>query len=305
MESSDGKRWPGDLELSFADIIILLYCVIICFMWCLFCCNAMLRCGFHFSVSQNLFWARSQKKRVSVCGGCFVYHRKWKWKLLPIQMNIFPTPFFDVVFCFFHDVLASAFVNGPCQGIAGPSCPAHLHWAPHHSPACHGTLSTGPWPTEQDPDPLEQDLDPLKRTLTLLNRTLSPLNRTLTLSTAPWPTEHVFDPLNRTLTPWTGPCPVLPLLLPCHSLPWLDVVAGPGLDLLTNPAGSTRAGYSGLCPDGCWALPGRELHKVSEKPLLMLDHSQEKFSPAPARMSCTAAFAHCLLFPHWAPLPRA
>lgn len=218
MESSDGKRWPGDLELSFADIIILLYCVIICFMWCLFCCNAMLRCGFRFSVSQNLFWARSQKKRVSVCGGCFVYHRKWKWKLLPIQMNIFPTPFFDVVFLFFPRCsgisLCEWSLSGHCwsflpcpPSLGSPSQPC-LPWDPLNRTLTHWTGPwppwTGPWPSQKDPDPAEQDLVPPEQDP-------DPLNSTLTHWTCLWSPEQDPDPLNRTL-PCSALAPALSLL---------------------------------------------------------------------------------------------
>lgn len=78
-----------------AGIIILLYCVIF-FMYCLFCCNAMLRCGdFHFSVSGRVSFQPGYREPGSLCGGGVLCSTESGNFAHPNEH--FPTPFSDVL----------------------------------------------------------------------------------------------------------------------------------------------------------------------------------------------------------------
>lgn len=80
----------GDLHLPFADIIILLYCVIICFLQCLFCCSAMLRCGgFNFSVPERVSLEVTESKDLCVWGGVLCTTQSGNF----CPSKFFPVPF--------------------------------------------------------------------------------------------------------------------------------------------------------------------------------------------------------------------
>lgn len=62
---------------------------------------------------------------------------------------------FSLCKLFSHDILALAFLNGPCQDTAGPSCPAQPPLGSPSQPCLlwdllNGSLThwTGPWPTD-------------------------------------------------------------------------------------------------------------------------------------------------------------
>lgn len=279
----------GDLHLPFADIIILLYCVIICFLQCLFCCSAMLRCGgFNFSVPERVSLEVTESKDLCVWGGCFVYHTKWEF--LPIQ--IFPSPFLDVLplkniflCCFFHYILVSAFVNGPCQGLLVlPALPT--------STGLPITALTAMGPSERVPDPL---------------------NSILTLWVCPWASEQVPDPLIAVLAPALSLLPGVHKAGHCHWT-WLQSAGkSSGISwsrlfswVLNSPREEAPQGLWGICSN-VRALPG-QVFPAPPQNVLYCSFCSLPFAPSLGTTgqsvvpsSLLPPIRHlCLLFTGWA-----